>query len=130
MVVRFFTLTFLQVKVYLAMLDNVIKQLPTRNILHHHEDICWCANNLIPAKKMLKIYFSKFPGKIDVYHAVYIYLLTHRNEHTQMHKHAHSFKLNIVLISDFSTNNTKDLFTDSTLKNHFRLKNEECDIPK
>ena len=49
--------------VYLSILNNVVKQFPSRNIFHHHEDICRCADHLIPAEytgmsyeHMLKLY--------------------------------------------------------------------------
>lgn len=35
---------------YLSILADVIKEFTTRNILHHHEDICRGANNLIPTE--------------------------------------------------------------------------------
>jgi len=34
---------------YFAMLDDILKQLATTNVFHHHEDICWSADDLIAA---------------------------------------------------------------------------------
>lgn len=35
--------------IYLSVFADVVKELASWDILHHHEDICWGANNLIPA---------------------------------------------------------------------------------
>lgn len=34
---------------YLSIFADVVEELSSRDILHHHEDICRGANNLIPA---------------------------------------------------------------------------------
>lgn len=39
-----------EIKEYLAVFDNVIKQFSPRHILHHHEDICGGTDHLIPVQ--------------------------------------------------------------------------------
>lgn len=34
---------------YLSIFTDVIEELPSGDVLHHHEDVSWGANNLIPA---------------------------------------------------------------------------------
>lgn len=35
---------------YLSIFTDVVKELSSRDILHHHEDICRGADNLIPVE--------------------------------------------------------------------------------
>lgn len=39
-----------EIKEYLAVFDDVIKQFSPRHILHHHEDICGGTDHLIPVQ--------------------------------------------------------------------------------
>ena len=38
---------------YLSMFDYIIKQLSTRHIFHHHKDVSWSTDHLVPEEEMV-----------------------------------------------------------------------------